>query len=296
MTLKKLTTIATLSLLTLSTQARFTAFDTAPAFEKEARGFTVEDLKVTMNDRYIQGADLRATIGRDGSDFRLMLQGLVLLPIKGERDRKTTQVRLGLYGLELNSERSLSVYNELAVDYTPKKIAEGVVVGDSVFKCSAPTECQLLDERGNFWLFEGDRASGEGELFRPNFHGNFKYYDIPFTGKVQNQSGRLTKAFKEAISRGVLEVGPDTIKYFQKSHSSATNQKTYEEHRRLAKEDVQKDLGKTEVERELVKDLLSGMRTRYEEKVRRGSRSGCTYFCGASGRFVEATTSAKVNF
>jgi hypothetical protein len=291
-----LAALTTLSLLSGAAHARLTGFDTTSALEKEALGYTAQLLDVTVKPSYDNAADIVASFGRDGRGFKLLINGVLLFPKKGDERRAEAKVKIGAFGVALSPEVSLDVYNELAVDFTPKKIAEGVTSGDSVFKCSEPTSCQLLDERGSFWMFDGNRAQGSGNQFRSYKYGHHNYETINFTGKVTNTDGSLTKSFTKAFKKQILEMAPDTIKYFQVSNSKPDNSKTYEEHKRLAIVDMENDFGKSELERKVLKRILIGKNITFKEKIKRSSRSGCTYFCGASGRFVEASVTAKTDF
>ncbi|MCF8060208.1 MAG: hypothetical protein K9K67_12985 [Bacteriovoracaceae bacterium] len=292
MKLKNLTTLCALSLVSLGTQARLNGFDTTSATQKADRGFEVSALELEMNDRYIKGADFSADFGREKSSFHLLLNGNVHLHKSGGE----VLFKVGSMGLGLDADLSLDVYNVLAADYTPKRIAEGVAMGESVFKCSEPTACEMRDERGTFWLFDGNSTEGRGNRFSAWVHGGSKSESFNFNGDVFNSRGGFTKSFREALKKQILEVAPDTLDYFQVSSSSATNQRSYSAHREEAKEELEKDFGKTELERMVVTKIIKETKVSFEELVKRGSRSGCTYFCGTSGRFVRATVEAKTKF
>ncbi len=166
---------------------------------------------------------------------------------------------------------------------------------DSTLSCSAPESCSIVDKVGGFDLFVGNRAHGQGHFFRTGIYSHSNYHAIPFSGSVMN-SDQLSQAFMEVLKEQILEISPDTISYYQVSSSSATNSKTYEEHKVLAQLDMQKDFGKSILERQLLLSLLHNKETIFEEKVKRGSRSSCTYFCGTSGRFVQISVTADTKF
>jgi|GEM_PF-4120377 len=289
MKLKTFTAVCAISLMSLGTQARLNGFDTTSAAQKAKRGFEITSLELEMNDRYIKGADFSAKFGREQSRFSLLLNGNVLF----YKSSGEVLFKVGSIGLGLDEELSLDIYNELAVDYTAKRIAEGVAMGDSVFKCSEPSKCELRDEIGSFWLFEGNKSEGRGNRFSAWVHGGSKSDTFTFKGEVLSSLGSFTKNFKEALKNQILEVAPDELNYFQVSSSSATNQKSYSAHTIEAKREVEKDFGKTKLERMVTTEFLKGLKTSYEELIKRGSRSGCTYFCGTSGRFVRGTVEAK---
>jgi len=292
---KRVFTSVLLMTISTITHARLSAFDATTAFEKQARGFKVSKLTTEIKEGSNQAMSIEAVMGRDNADFKLHINGILLLPIEGDSERTHPEIRIGAYGLALNPEKSLDLFNQLSVDYTPKKIAEGIKMVDSTLSCSAPESCSLIDDVGGFDLFSGNRANGQGELFRTGIYSHFKLHTIPFKGSVMN-SGQLSQAFIEILKEQILEISPDTISYYQLSNSSATNSKTYEEHKVLAQLDMQKDFGKSILERQLLLSLLHNKETIFEEKIKRGSRSSCTYFCGTSGRFVQISVTADTKF
>ena len=292
---KRVFTSVLLMAISTITQARLSAFDATTAFEKQARGFKVSKLITKTKEGSNQVMSIEAVMGRDNADFKLHINGMLLLPIEGNSERTHPQIIIGAFGLALNPERSLDLFNQLSVDYTPKKIAEGIKMVDLTLSCSAPESCSIVDELGGFDLFLGNRAHGQGHYFRTGIYSHFNYHTIPFTGPVMN-SGQLSQAFIEILKEQILEISPDTISYYQISRSSATNSKTYEEHKVLAQLDMQKDFGKSTIERQLLLSLLHNKETIFEEKVKRGSSSGCTYFCGTSGRFVQISVTADTKF
>ena len=293
MRIKKLCALLiSMSLFPLTTHAGLVGINSMNTLQKKELGFSIKNLQITPKEGS-QALRLKASYGREGADFRLLLNGMLLLPKEGER--KEPKVLVGAYGLELNESLSSMIYNELSVDYTPKKISEGVLKGDHTFSCTSSTQCNITDEIGGFNFFDGLKPRHLGPIFRPYIYGRFNYQSFAVSGRIQ-VGDEFSFEFLEDLSNKMLELAPEKIIYYEKSQSRPTDSLTYEEHQELADEDRIKDLGKSELEREILKNLFVNNQLDYERKIRRSSGGACTYFCPASGRFVEVTQSADTLF
>jgi hypothetical protein len=276
--------------------ALLTGFDNTSSEEKLSRGFHFEMTKIAYNPNFIEGADFEGVFGREDRAFKLLLNGRVLLPMTQQSDRKHPRVKIGAIGIILNAELSFDVYSELALDYTHSKILEGVQVGQSVIQCTNAHHCSLINREGYFWIFGGHRAQGEGDFFASYHPGHWNYKSFLFSGPVINSAGSFSSNFIKALSYQVLDLAPDTLKFYEITNSSATDSLSYEEHLTQASMKVESIFGSTELERMIFKSLLHSIDVVYSNEIKTPSSSNCTYFCGTVGRFVRASVQAKTDF
>lgn len=284
--------ILTSTILSVGAHAGLAGINSESLEDKKDRGFEVKELTITKieNSRALR---VEGSYGREGADFRLLVHGTLLLPEEGSET--LPRVLVGAYGLGLNEEVSSEIYSALSIDYTPKKISEGVISGDHVFRCSSVTECTVIDEVGTFNFFDGFQPAHLGSLFRPYIFGRSNYEYIKFDGEIFS-GGKLTPGFRMALMDKMIELSPDRIVYFEKSQSRPTDSLSYEDHSEHADQARLTDLGKTALERMVMDELFYDEEVTYERKRRSPSGGACTYFCPPSGRYVQVTVFADTHF
>lgn len=267
--------------------------------EKISTGFEIQYLGYTKVDNFNEGYEIKFQYGNTQSAFDMILTARVLLPIANDDFRKITKVKIGTNTLALSPELSQQVYQQLSVDFTASKIARGIDLHDATIQCGTTDECLFSDQFGDFYAFEGDLnyfGDTPTKFIASLYQPLNKYKSVPFNGQVLEQNENLSQEFLNAIEEKVFELAPSEFVYFQIERSTPTSSISIEEHKQIAKADLGKALGSHPIENFILGSFLTDVEIQFKEKVRKNASSNCTYFCGASGPFVEATMESGVLF
>ncbi|MCJ8276731.1 MAG: hypothetical protein HRT44_08590 [Bdellovibrionales bacterium] len=294
--MKKLILTLTAILLSRTAVADFAAVQTLSPAEKQAQGFEIQYTGQSSLDGFVSEAfAVEMEYGRPQAQFSLILRAIILSDLDGKPVMKLTNQKL-----VLSPSLSQEVYSQLAVDFTPKKIGEGVELDKAVIQCESADRCLMVDEVGDHFLISthGGSFSEHPGKFSPYQYEHFHnpYREIPHVGAILTADNQMTPEFLKSVIKESFSRAPDFMLYENRESSGPDREKSYDEHRLEADKKQLEALGKKSLERMIVQSMITDAETTYVEKVRKSSGGSCTYFCGTSGPFIDSFMKAQVLF
>ena len=293
--MKSLIFLAITAIFTNSAQALFQgSIEMGPAAKSKA-GYSLEYKSNTVKKGFINARDLVFSYGREGADFSLTLRGQLLLP---GGDIRVPKMKIGLKSVNFNEKLSQSIYDVLSIDYTAKRIKEGVALDSVVVRCTSPESCSISDDRGYFDLFRGQPAffgSPANEFYADLNHGRNKYKNVSFKGAYTNKTGELNKAFISNLEEMAFNLAPTSFEFQKSVRSRPDRRHSIEKHRQLAHEKLDAEISSSELEKEIIFSMIMNENITEKEGFQK-SGGNCTYFCSPSGPFVRLFMTAETNF
>ncbi len=290
--MKTIILILTSLLMANTVQAQLAAASTINPQEKVDEGFSIKYLSEESLDGFIAPTfAVETKFGRSQGAFSIILRAIVISDLDG-----VPQMKLASHKVALSKTLSNRVYDILAVDFTAKKIAEGVEMDRATVQCQSSDRCLMIDEVGDNFLFSNNTNPFKGHSDFDQAFVNSRFEPLAFSGKILSGSNQMTKDFLQAVIRESFTRAPNLLVYENKVTTTPTDNKSYTQHRVEADNKQASAMGEHPLEKLIVESLINNPQSTYKERVRKPSGGSCTYFCPASGRFVESLLSADVNF
>ena len=286
--------------ISLQSHARLNGINEMTSKEKKQNGFKIELLSHEANSKYYKNVEtFKFEYGRNSSDFKLIAESQVSLPIPNSIGREFASIKTKFSGIVLNSELSAMIYSDLRKDYTPKKLKEGLELADSKVSCESEFRCIFESIYPNFYIF------GHSHFFfgtpknyvSPNLQDyKNKSKTINFNQEIFNSLGEFNEDFILEVEKMAFEYLPSKFIYQDTKNSTPDRDLSYEQHLKESNLKLEESFGENVIERQILKSLLRDSEKQSEELFKNSGSSNCTYSCGASGPFVRTSLTSTILF